>query len=358
MNPTHDLAIVGAGPAGSAAAIVAARAGLKVLLLDKASFPRGKICGDCLNPRTWEVWEELSLTAPFKRLPHAVQRSLKVSWENEDPVSCPLPDGPDALRAVSRTLLDAWLLEEARTAGAEIVTGLSSSTISTSSLQIETSAGTLAPRLLIGADGRNSAIARKFGLQAPPLRDTRTGWQTTLPADCADESVHMRFFREGYAGLARFSESEANFCMVLNDSKADDPDAVLQRVLPEATAAEWRTMAPIRRSENRHGIGNVVLAGDAWRVVEPFTGEGIYLALKSGIAAGRAATEVIQKNDPLSFASRYAEQLQAEVPSPSWVNPLTRWLGGSPSRARPFIRIFRASPGVMPWLTRFVVGSS
>jgi flavin-dependent dehydrogenase len=355
MNSTHDLAIVGAGPAGSAAAIVAARAGLKVLLLDKSSFPRGKICGDCLNPRTWDVWEELGLTASFKRLPHAVQRSLKVSWESEDPIACTLPDGPDALRAVSRTLLDAWLLKETRAAGAEIVTS-ATPTISISPLQIETFAGTFIPRLLIGADGRNSSIARKFGLQAPPLRDTRTGWQTTLPASFADTSVHMRFFREGYAGLARFSETEANFCMVLNDPKTDDPDAVLKRVLPGAKAAEWRTMAPIRRSENLHGIGNVVLAGDAWRVVEPFTGEGIYLALKSGIAAGRAAVKVMQQGEPLTFADRYAEQLRTEVLSPSWVNPFSRWLGSCPPRARPLIQLCRLAPGTMSWMTRFVAG--
>lgn len=355
MNPTHDLAIVGAGPAGSTAAIVAARAGLKVLLLDKASFPRGKICGDCLNPRTWEVWEELGLTAPFKHLPHAVQRSLKVSWENEDPVSCPLPEGPDALRAVSRTLLDAWLLEDARAAGAEIVTDITVPTISTSPLQIETSAGTFMPRLLIGADGRNSAIARKFGLQAPPLRDTRTGWQTTLPASFADESVHMRFFQEGYAGLARFSESEANFCMVLNDSKTDDPDAVLERVLPGAKATEWRSMAPIRRPKNRHGIGNVVLTGDAWRVVEPFTGEGIYLALKSGMAAGRSAIEAMKMKDPASFAGCYGKRLADGVPAPTWVNPLSRWMGSRPHRVRPWISLFRRMPATLPWLSRFVV---
>ena len=82
--PSHDIVIVGAAPAGSLAALVLARAGHRVALLDRAAFPRAKVCGNCINPSAWKIWQRLELTDSYAALPH---QELTVTAESVVSVS-------------------------------------------------------------------------------------------------------------------------------------------------------------------------------------------------------------------------------------------------------------------------------
>src|SRR5450631_2260986 len=129
--PSHDAIIVGAAPAGSLAALVLARAGHRVALLDRAAFPRAKVCGNCINPAAWEIWQRLGLTESYAALPHQELAGFDIHCEGRllyQHRFLPPQRGP---RAISRDVLDDWLRREAQAAGAEFfpettVTGLDS----------------------------------------------------------------------------------------------------------------------------------------------------------------------------------------------------------------------------------------
>src|SRR5262245_35457132 len=94
MQP-FDVAIVGAGPAGSSCAAFCAMAGLRTLLLDREKFPREKVCGDCLNPSCWPVLERLDLAAKVRDLPHSKLCSVAFIAIDGREVTVDLPSGPD-----------------------------------------------------------------------------------------------------------------------------------------------------------------------------------------------------------------------------------------------------------------------
>jgi flavin-dependent dehydrogenase len=119
MTSRYDVVVVGAGPSGSTAALTLARAGKRVALLDRATFPRPKICGNCINPGAWKVWEKLGLTESFRALPHSDITGLTIECEgrsvHRETFRPPL-QGP---RAVARDVLDDWLRQEGQAAGVD-----------------------------------------------------------------------------------------------------------------------------------------------------------------------------------------------------------------------------------------------
>ncbi len=113
-----DVAIVGAGPAGSSCAAFCAQAGLRTLLLEREKFPREKVCGDCLNPSCWPVLRRLELERHVRELPHGNLRTVEFVGTNRQSISIALPE--DAEIAVKRSLFDQLLLSRARALGTEI----------------------------------------------------------------------------------------------------------------------------------------------------------------------------------------------------------------------------------------------
>lgn len=353
--PSHDVIIAGAAPAGSIAALVLARAGYRVALLDRAAFPRVKVCGNCINPAAWAVWDKLGLTDSYRALPHQELTGFTLRCEGRllfQQTFRPPRRGP---RAIARDVLDDWLRREAESAGAEFFPETTVTGLDPASGTVQTSRGDFTGELILGADGRNSLIARQSGLMPPPRRCHRVAWQTSIPAPPdLDDQVHMHLFKEGYFGYCRFSPTHAVISMVLDSRRTQDPLLLVRRYFPDFADQPWLRMNPITRASAELGTGRVWLIGDAARVVEPFTGEGISFALTTGVLAAEAAIAGLKKSNLASALQTYARQHRQLYRRRAWVNTLVRWSLTTPSRAVRVLRKVERLPGIVAFLSHRV----
>jgi flavin-dependent dehydrogenase len=240
--------------------------------------------------------------------------------------------------------LDDWLLAQARSCGVEIHLDTAVEALNCESGEIRTNRGTFSANQVLGADGRNSFSARAAGLSAPAKRCNRIAWQTTLSIQddlgTLDNHVHLRIFPEGYYGLVRINSSQANLCFVLDCKSPERVNDVAARYFPNLGEPGWRTVNPISRGHAVLGKQKLWLVGDAARVVEPFTGEGIYFALAT---AEMAANSLIAGETLPQYTRRHHALYRSRV----WVNDLVRLALLRPKRALFFCRILRHVPGVL-----------
>ena len=285
----HDIIVIGAGPAGSTCAAFCAMSGKKVLLLEASRFPRDKVCGDCVNPTAWPVFEQLGVASQVRSLPSTMPRKIRFSvvGAGQSEILLPLTNSAAPELVVRRRDLDALLAEHAIASGVIFQDGSPVTSLRRVSdlWEITTSLGeSHLAKLIVAADGRNSVTARHLGMHAPLRRTARIGLQTHIPhPEGYDGTLEMRIYKNGYGGLADLGHGIANLCLVANDGAMKDLRKEAEKHYPVASAAAWRSITPISRATARSvARDGVFLCGDAARVVEPFTGEGISFALRSG----------------------------------------------------------------------------
>ena len=356
MQP-FDVAIVGGGPAGSSCAAFCAVAGLQTLVLDREKFPREKVCGDCLNPSCWPVLERLELAERVRDLPHSKLSSVEFIAIDGREVIVDLPSGADCEISVKRSLFDDLLLRRARELGATVqdqttFTGLSRN----SDWKIETASGqTFHARMLIGADGRNSTVAHFCNLLPRPARE-RVALQAhiPLPRDFGNRIV-LQFLREGYSGQASVNDSELNLCLVGTPPTISKLRGWAERQFHLPANQVWRTITPLTRSPVPSAHQNLFFVGDAARVVEPFTGEGIYYALRSGELTAKAIAKIFRGDDRNSalreFGRAYAQMYRGRL----WINHLSRTAVLRPQLGSFFLHIARINPSILKFLTAKIV---
>ncbi|HEX6559250.1 MAG TPA: NAD(P)/FAD-dependent oxidoreductase, partial [Longimicrobiales bacterium] len=300
----RDALIVGAGPAGSVTALLLARAGWDVLLLDAHDFPRAKPCGDCISPGANRLLRQLGV---WKDIENAHPARLK-AWRLASPggaFSAAFAD--DVSLALPRSQLDTILLNAARAAGAEIRTGVRVRQLLRDSERV---VGVLAEnvpieaRIIIGADGLRSRTARqlnayarpprvrKFSLTAHPsgVRHTRaTGEMHVLADAClgiapvSDDAEPLCnvtvVLRSGtQQGLGAHDLLRSALCRFGRDDIAErisDDDPVLT-----SGPFDW----PVRQVV----FEGAALVGDAAGYFDPFTGQGIYSAIAGAHALADA----------------------------------------------------------------------
>src|SRR4029450_4717365 len=124
-----DVAIIGAGPAGTSCGAFCAMAGLETLVLERARFPREKVCGDCLNPSCWPVLERLGLAQRVWALPHSQLTLVDFIAINGRKVGVDLPSGSDCELAIKRSLFDDLLLKRSCELGAHVRQGITVTTL-------------------------------------------------------------------------------------------------------------------------------------------------------------------------------------------------------------------------------------
>jgi len=288
MPPRWDLVIVGAGPGGSAAALSALRSrpSARVLILDRAPIGRDKVCGDGIAPHAVAELEALGVDA--------VRPS-----ENVSTVRLYGPSGGDAGAVttspgyvVPRREFDARLLRAAIDAGASF------------EVRRVTSLDDLDARVIIGADGSNSTVRRLVGEQANHGRSLAVairGYAPSPGTDGADRELTIRWDSQRQGGLCYawafpVADGTTNVGYGLSSAAQDHSRAYLERrlgeLLPEfdLSGAELTGHTlPLSVRRPSPAVGNVLLVGDAASLINPFTGEGIYSAIASGVLAGAAA---------------------------------------------------------------------
>lgn len=337
-----DVIVIGAGPAGAAAALACARKGLETLLLDRKEFPRAKVCGGCLNQAALAQLAELGLDAlPLELGALPVNRLRLASNRTEAVIE--LPGG----MALSRRILDAGLVRAAIKAGAQFLphtlaldAGLSSSH---RVLQLKSGnyRGEARTRMVIAADG----LGGKFTGGLPTIASV-TGHDAFIGLGAiVDEQegypagvIHMATHRHGYVGLVRVEDGLLNLAGALDPRwlhRVGSPADAIGRVLAgvgwpiPSELATARLHGTPSLSTFRSPVANerVLLVGDAAGYWEPFTGEGMAWALLGGRAAAALAGSPSSLDDGHAMATRWCETYDTEVRGRQQIcATLTRWL--------------------------------
>lgn len=346
MADFHDVIIVGAGPAGAACAAFCASAGLKTLVLEKATFPRDKVCGDCLNPSCWPVLDRLEIAERLLALPHSKLAEVEFIGLRGRSAHFPLPASARGEIAVKRRHFDNLLLQRAIESGAEVRQNLAVTAVE-HGWKIRAGREVFSARQLVAADGRNSTVARLLGL-LPTAKKERVARQTHVAAPTGfGERVVLRFLPEGYCGVANVGDGELNLCLVSRPRKIDALKAWAERGFAIPPTHPWRTITPLARAPVAAAHPNLLLVGDTARVVEPFTGEGLYYALASGELAARH----LISGTP-DYAREHAELYRGRL----WINELAKWAVLHPRLGSFALDLLRFHPAALRFLTAKVVG--
>jgi menaquinone-9 beta-reductase len=328
INP-FDIAIVGAGPAGSASAILLARAGWRVALVDRATFPRDKPCAEYLSPAAEPLLTDLGVMDQLEAMHPARLRGFRIYSPNGGMIQGDFAatrdaDGKSLFEtglAIPRLRLDATLVEAACAAGAELRENWR-----LAQLAREEGVWRLTPvgggepisaRLLLAADGVHSTVARRLG-----LHETSRMRKVALVAHMRGiagmgEYGEMHVAGRRYVGIAPLESPEVgdlcNVAMVVDEARdgrnlAGRPERFLLEALEtfpklrgrlnQATVTR-RTLTISRINVRAKQLANegLLLVGDATGYYDPFTGEGIYRALQGAQLAAEVALEALAKND-------------------------------------------------------------
>ena len=353
-----DVAIVGGGPGGSSCAAFCAAAGLRTLVLEREKFPREKVCGDCINPACWPVLERLGVTEQIRNFPHGALNAVEFIAIDGQRLRVDLPGGAKGEIAIKRSHFDSLLLDRARALGAEVreeATLIALDRTAAKDWKIDIVRETLRARVVVGADGRNSTVARLRNLLPRPERE-RVALQAhiPLPRDFGNRIV-LQFLPEGYSGQAPVNGQELNLCLVGTPPTISSLRAWAEREFDLPPIQPWRTITPLTRDPIPVAHENLFFIGDAARVVEPFTGEGIYYALRSGELAANAIIKILGGEGRKSALRQFARAHRAMYRGRLWINRLARAAVLSPKTASTLLRVAKISPSILRLLTRKIV---
>src|SRR5438874_5009208 len=353
----YDVAIVGGGPAGSSCAGFCAASGLRTIVVEREEFPREKVCGDCLNPQCWPIIRRLQLKDRVRALPHGVLDRVEFVSLRGRKLCAELPRGGNAEIAVKRSLFDGLLLKRARELGAEVHDGATVTTLEKNGRgwKLATSKGNeIRATVLVAADGRNSTVARLMNL-LPRVAKERIALQAHIPLPRQfGNRIVLEWLPGGYSGQAPANDRELNLCLVGRPGSVGAFQDWAKKQFGLPADQPWRSITPLTRTALAPAHDNLLLVGDAARVVEPFTGEGMFYAMGSGELAAATAGKLIGEKS--RDAARDYARLQAAVyRGRLWMNVLARLAVISPDIGSPLFEIARFHPALLRLLTRKIV---
>jgi len=317
----RDVAIVGGGPAGSALACFLCQRGHDVVLFDAARFPRDKVCGEAASPQAWPLLEAMGAAERVGQLhPHPLGGMQLTS-----------PDGTSFQGRYSRDRrgfaarrrdLDTALLAQARAEGAEVhegtrVTGLLRRAEGVEGVEAEGRDGSCrrwTARLVVGADGRHSVVAARLHLGRLHHRLRRFAvrgyWEGV---EGLGDHGEMHVGGGGYCGVAPLSATLANVAFVLHQREMASAGGNLEGFYRDALRHRWprlwerlergrlvetpRAVGPLAVEARAVAAPGALLVGDAAGFYDPFTGEGITLALRTAEIAARAISQALDARD-------------------------------------------------------------
>ncbi|SEH02103.1 geranylgeranyl reductase family [Nonomuraea solani] len=342
QEPIWDVVVVGAGPAGASAARVAAEAGCRVLILERSIIPRYKTCGGGLIGGA-----QAALPAGLPVRVRDVAHSFIFNWEGRKERTL-TSSGEQPIQMVFRDELDAALTDVAAGAGAEVRDGTALAGVDDDGpVSVRTSGGeTIRARVLVGADGSASRVARHIGVRCV---QTDLALEVEVPvSDRAAARWHGRM-------LIEWGPLPGSFGWVFPKGDICTAGVVAARGRGEATRAYMRDFLAryeLADAEPLHDTGHltrcrhpgsplargrVVVAGDAAGLCDPWSREGISFALRSGVWAGEAAVRI-------AGAAGDAAAGQAGA---DYARTVTATLGAEMQASRQIMNIFARRPGLI-----------
>ena len=356
-RPDFDIAIVGGGPAGASAAITAARAGARVALLEAGDFPRQKVCGEFVSAESLGVLSELFRDHDHAQLviqdaPVIAQTRLFLGTRLVD-----APVDPPAL-SIPRYTLDALLWEAAQHTGACARSSCEVTAIDGDGpFTLTTSQGILTSSSVIQCTGRWSRFSGKASIPSGPKW---IGLKAHFRERAALASTDLYFFDHGYCGVQPVASDAVNACALIRSDCATTLQEVFSlSPLLSSRALQWQplmetvTTAPLFYRTPQPVRSNLLLAGDAAGFIDPFAGDGISIALRSGRAAARQLCRYVRGDLTLPEAAAayqrdYDHQFAPLIAAASRV----RRLMSLPTFLHlPVFELMRL-PGLIPYLIR------
>ncbi|MCS7173593.1 MAG: NAD(P)/FAD-dependent oxidoreductase [Armatimonadetes bacterium] len=367
-----DVVVVGAGPAGSSTAIQLRRLGWRVLLVDRARFPRPKPCGEYLNPGAVRALERLGLGGAVQAAGVRIHGILLVG---PDGASGWMPFSTGSGLLLPRVRLDHLLVQTAVRAGAELLEGVRVGAVVPGNPPIVVAragdrALRLQARLVVGADGLRSAVARAIHPVRPPSHP-----RITIGAHFEGLGYHHPrgdlYVGPGwYVGAALYGNGVGNVVAALPQGMmrrlrvphrafflACEALPALHRLLRGARPrTSFACVAPLGFAVRRAWAPGVLLVGDAAGTVDPMTGHGVYLGLRSAELAADFAHRFLHTQSLQALADY--ERARRRAFQPMWrISRLLQWGLRRPWLARGFVRCLVSSSAFASWLMGTVEGS-
>jgi flavin-dependent dehydrogenase len=342
-NMKYDVIVIGAGPAGSTVSALLARAGLRALMLEKSRFPREKVCGEFITPDCLSVFDRLGVRERmFDAGAKIVDRwtlfapdgrsvDVPIEWIADGPGG---PGGPGNYGygiGISRARMDLILLECARQAGVDAREGFHVSPRllrENGTIFIDGKAGgktveRFSAPLILDASGRNGVFSNQIARRTSLLGGSRLfGCKIHLRAVEGMGGIgELFFFGDGYGGMVDVENDRSNLCFItteatLREARGDreklldltmrSNPAARRRLRDAVIDGEWVGTGPITYGRRRP-IPGVISIGDAGAFIDPFTGSGIQLALRSAELAAEVIRQAVSEGvrDAAEIAKRY-----------------------------------------------------
>jgi flavin-dependent dehydrogenase len=329
--PAVDVLIAGAGPAGSALAAHLARAGCAVTVVDRAAFPREKACSEYMGPETVRLLDRLGVVGALESAGAApIRGATVVAARGARLVGRFDRAGHHPFRlsglSVARRVLDLALVEAARAAGAQVVERAAVEELlydrgSVSGAVVRDASGTrraLRARLTVGADGLRSVVARRLGRRRHG-RPRRLAFVAHVDGvEAMGETAELHVGWRGYVGLNPIGGGRTNVALVVPVQRAEAArgrgEAFFLETLGEFPAVRARleqgtlarrvlTTGPFAAWSGRVAADGAALVGDAADFFDPFTGEGIYSALRGAELLAEVAVAALDRVGPVSAAA-------------------------------------------------------
>ncbi|HSJ25994.1 MAG TPA: FAD-dependent monooxygenase [Longimicrobiales bacterium] len=338
-NSGADAIVVGAGPAGAVTALLLARAGHDVLILERATLPRPKPCGDCLSAGAAAVLHRLGLLAQVAALPHARLRGWRIAAPAGAVFAADVADPPGYAMTVERALLDEALARSAVTAGARLREGVRVTDVlhgpDGAITGVRTDGGDFHSRLVVGADGLRSVVARRLRAVRRRAKLRKVSFTFHVDRPLHEDAVGEMHVGDGVClGIAPVVMDGSRFNLtVVADSRRFGRQAAAD---PAAFAVAAAAALPAsRRSLSPAGLGlalasgpfdqpvrqvtfdGAALAGDAAGYYDPFTGQGVTHALLSAELLARTADGALRRRDCSAAALQpYDRALRSALRAP------------------------------------------